>query len=141
MESRRKWSSPGGQSKRFCSSNADLVLTWHKGKQNTLTLHGKDGDLVRDKCILLCSQNNQYLLSPTLEVHEANTQSQSSVFNGIECALDESKISNITSQLSTVLPDKASQTENLIAGIYNCNCYYRVYAADLEGVKLDLLIL
>ena len=57
-----KWSSPGGQSKRFCSSNADLVLTWHKGKQNTLILHGKDGDLVRDKCILLCSQNNQYLL-------------------------------------------------------------------------------
>ena len=81
---------------------------------------------------------NTLILSTTLKVHEANTQSQSNVYNGIDCTLDESKISNIASQLSTVFLNKASQMENIKAGIYNCNC--RVYAADLEGVKLDLLI-
>ena len=30
-----KWSSPGGQTKKFTSTNADLVLTWYKGKRNT----------------------------------------------------------------------------------------------------------
>ena len=72
------------------------------------------------------------------QIHNLN---QACLMGLSACALDDSKISTITSQLSTVLPDKASQTENLIAGIYNCNCYCRVYAADLEGVKLDLLIL
>ena len=31
-----KWCSPGGYSKKFISSNAELTLTWHQGKQNTL---------------------------------------------------------------------------------------------------------
>jgi hypothetical protein len=50
-----------------------------------------------------------------LKVNEANTQSQSSVYNGIDCALDESEISNITSQLSTVVLNRTSQTENIKA--------------------------
>jgi hypothetical protein len=36
-------------------------------------------------------------------------------YNGIDCALDESEISNITSQLSTVVLNRTSQTENIKA--------------------------
>ena len=49
-----KWCSPGGYSKKFISSNAELTLTWHQGKQNTLLFQGKDGNLVRDKFVSLC---------------------------------------------------------------------------------------
>ena len=37
------------------------------------------------------------------------------MYNGIDCALDESEISNITSQLSTVVLNRTSQTENIKA--------------------------
>ena len=47
-----KWTSPGSQSKRFTCSNADLILTWYPGKQNSLSFQGKDGYTLRDKCIL-----------------------------------------------------------------------------------------
>lgn len=30
-----KWSSPGGGSKKFTSTNANLSITWYYGKQNT----------------------------------------------------------------------------------------------------------
>ena len=51
-----KWTSPGGQSKRFTSSNADLTLTWYSGKQNSLSFQGKDGYALRDKCVLYCEE-------------------------------------------------------------------------------------
>ena len=49
-----KWRSPGGYTKKFISSNAELTLTWHQGKQNTLMFQGKDGNFIRDKLISLC---------------------------------------------------------------------------------------
>jgi hypothetical protein len=49
-----KWCSPGGGSKRFTSSNAELTLTWYSGKQNTLLFQGKDGNLIRDGCVKFC---------------------------------------------------------------------------------------
>ena len=32
----RKWTSPGGQAKRFTSSNTDLIFTWYPGKQTNV---------------------------------------------------------------------------------------------------------
>jgi hypothetical protein len=31
-----KWTSPGGNSKKFKNSNSDLTITWYYGKQKTL---------------------------------------------------------------------------------------------------------
>ena len=49
-----KWCSPGGYSKKFISSNAELTLTWYQGKLDTLLFQDKDGNLVGDKCVSLC---------------------------------------------------------------------------------------
>jgi hypothetical protein len=38
-----RWRSPGGKSKQFNSTNADLSITWYPGKQNSLSFQGKDG--------------------------------------------------------------------------------------------------
>ena len=51
---RGKWSSPGGGSKRFKSTNAKLNITWYHKKQNSLLFQGKDGNSLREKCILAC---------------------------------------------------------------------------------------
>ena len=59
-----KWSSPGGQSKKFSNANSDLVLTWHKGKLKSVLFKGRDGVLVRDQCILLCKHETQSILKP-----------------------------------------------------------------------------
>jgi hypothetical protein len=61
-----KWSSPGGQSEKFSSTNSDLVVTWHKGKAKSVLFKGRDSVLVRDRCILLCEQATQSMLKPHL---------------------------------------------------------------------------
>jgi hypothetical protein len=74
-----KWSSPGGQTKKFTSTNADLLLTWYKGKQNTLIFQGKDVDIVRDRCIFVCKQESHLNLNQShnrLSVMKLNTLSQ-----------------------------------------------------------------
>lgn len=38
-----KWTSPGGNSRRFTSLITDMCLTWYYSKQNTLLFQGKTG--------------------------------------------------------------------------------------------------
>ena len=42
-----KWSSPGGKSKKFVSSDLDLIVTWYYGKQGSLLFRGEHADIVR----------------------------------------------------------------------------------------------
>jgi hypothetical protein len=49
-----KWTSPGGNSKKFKSSNSDLTVTWYYGKQKTLLFQGKEGYLFREFLINIC---------------------------------------------------------------------------------------
>ena len=49
-----KWTSPGGNSKKFKSSNSDLTITWYYGKQKTLLFQGKEGYLFREFLINIC---------------------------------------------------------------------------------------
>ena len=60
-----EWSSSGGQS-TFSSTNCDFILTWRKGKAKSMLFKGKDGALVRDRCILLCKQVTQFMLESQL---------------------------------------------------------------------------
>ena len=41
------WKLPGGNAKQFKSSTFDFTLTWYPGKQNSILLHGKDGELFK----------------------------------------------------------------------------------------------
>jgi hypothetical protein len=153
-----KWSSPGGQTKKCTSTNADLVLTWYKGKQNTLNFQGKDGDLVRDRCIYVCKQESHLKSkSQSLECdetkHSQSTISNASsdpntVYKNVNTVTDtvglvKSKLdkqNSIHHRLAPVLINNFSQTEQ-IAFSNNCGCSCRVLAAELEGVKLELVIM
>ena len=46
-----KWSSPGGTSRRFTSSNSDLSIIWYHNKQKTLLFQGRKGDNLKTQLI------------------------------------------------------------------------------------------
>ena len=45
------WKSPGEYAKQFKSSTFDFILNWYPGKQNSILVHGKHGELF--KAVLL----------------------------------------------------------------------------------------
>ena len=72
-----KWCSPGGGSKRFTSSNAELLtLTWYSGKQNTLLFQGKDGNLIRDGCVIFCQTRDGVMKSSCKQVQALSKNSE-----------------------------------------------------------------
>ena len=71
-----KWCSPGGGSKRFTSSNAELTLTWYSGKQNTLLFQGKDGNLIRDGCVKFCQTRDGVMKSSCKQVQALSKNSE-----------------------------------------------------------------
>lgn len=53
-----KWTSPGGKSKKFTSSLANLTMTWYYGKQRSLLFQGKSGDELKATLIQICEQKS-----------------------------------------------------------------------------------
>ena len=53
LQQRGKWSSPSGTAKAFKSRDTKLTLTWYHGKNQTLSLQGKDSPVLKAKLINL----------------------------------------------------------------------------------------
>ena len=122
-----KWRSPGGYTKKFIGSNAELTLTWHQGKQNTLMFQGKDGNFIRDKLISLCRAQ-----SCTSKLNHGQEQALS-IDTGIPTLKD------VISKSVQVCQDSLQNYS--INYSSNCRCACGVLAADVEVVKLDITIL
>ena len=147
-----KWSSPGGQSKKLSSTNSDLVLTWHKGKLKSVLFKGRDGVLVRDQCILLCKHVTQSILKPQLpdsgqtNVNTSVCGSPNLPDENVKVATDFASLVE-TTQNKTVcrsapdFVDCQCQTEQIELNSNNCGCSCGIIAAELEGMKLELVIL
>lgn len=58
------WLSPGGNYKRFNSSNSDLILTWNL-ELGTLTFKGKVGDSLKELFINMCTMKESMPASGT----------------------------------------------------------------------------
>ena len=147
-----KWSSPGGQSKKLSSTSSDLVLTWHKGKLKSVLFKGGDGVLVRDQCILLCKHVTQFILKSQLP-DSSQTNVNTSVCGSpnlpdenVKVATDFASLVEAT-QNKTVcrsapdFVDCQCQTEQIKLNNNNCGCSCGIIAAELEGMKLELVIL
>ena len=122
-----KQCSPGGYSKKFISSNAELTLTWHQGKQNTLLFQGNDGNLVRDNCVSLCrvqsctsklSHGQEQVLSIDSEISMPTNDAISKSVQVCEDSLQNYSINYLSNFL--------------------CSC--GVLAAEVEGARLDITI-
>ena len=138
-----KWCSPGGGSKRFTSSNAELTLTWYSGKQNTLLFQGKDGNLIRDGCVKFCQTRDGVMKSSCKQVQalSKNSELQRDLIAQNILESEPTSISRPANQVdaaSQVCLDIIGDNSNYLS---NCHCSCGVLAADVEGVKLDITIL
>ena len=138
-----KWCSPGGGSKRFTSSNAELTLTWYSGKQNTLLFQGKDGHLIRDGCVKFCQTRDGVMKSSCKQVQalSKNSELQRDLIAQNILESEPTSISRPANQVdaaSQVCLDIIGDNSNYMS---NCRCSCGVLAGDVEGVKLDITIL
>lgn len=152
---RGKWSSPGGGSKRFKSTNADVTITWYFKKQNTLLFQGRDGYLLRDKCVHICQTREQHDLKPPDKSNELANESFGALDSSFNLsARKTTKSEDVNETVATTTPTKGSPEFeakskadfiNLIddysSSSSGCRCSCGVLAAELEGVKLDVVIL
>ena len=128
-----RWKSPGGKSKQFVSSDFDLVMTWHPGKQNTLLFNGKDGELVRKFLISTLNTSTDTLNRMSVEFithmnNEATTKPN--VLFEDDTPSDQ--------HYSKVRPKPIYQESSSIS---QCDCKCGLLAAEIEGIKLDMVIM
>ena len=147
---RGKWSSPGGDSKRFKSTNANLSITWYYKKQNTLLFQGKDGNSLREKCILVCQMRS---LSKPKSPKKANVRENILLVSpdGPACSsvdINAKTVAGATvtsTSNSSGYEDKAKTNSDSIntnsSLLTSCHCLCGSLATELEGVKLDIVIL
>jgi hypothetical protein len=136
----------------------DLSITWYPGKHNSLTLHGEESLAVTEMLINVCklltngectdgsklsSNGNGGLL---VNVRESDSVSANAVnsINSRETAMTPTVevLAEMPTQASTNDSKVSSNTcaSNIMQGLQNvCRC--DVLAADLEGVKLDIVIM
>ena len=147
-----KWTSPGGISKKFTSSNAELSLTWHSGKQNSLLFQDKDGYALREKRVFFCEKEGRLVNSESstavfeqereIMCFKASAGSASVASkiaaSAIACSLPSCQILvGSTSVLNTTV-NNCTQTPFQLT---RCNCSCGLLLAELEGMKLDIEIL
>lgn len=122
-----KWLTPGGNTKQFKSSNGNVIINWYNKKQQTLNFQGRDGPALRDSLVELVRKKpgtSVDLQGPELLVSTEQTMQPCLAVEAISC-----------NRNSGILIDDESPP----------NCTQErpnpETSADIEGLKLDLLIL
>ena len=118
-----KWSSPGGATKTFKSDNNRLTITWYRGKESTLVFQGKDGPLLKEQLVNLFQRNEA------------------------QKPIDDAD--SLLSANSTALQSGGQGRKQQVmaagegSGLDNCDCngLSRELFAEMEGIKLELVIL
>ena len=131
LQQQGKWSSPGGSMKQFKSTDKNIIINWYSKKQQTLCFQGRDGPILRDRLVKLVynmpgmTTNMLNLNTSTVAVQtESQTMSPSALSKG-----------SYTNDIQQTSPGREGQ-ESLLQ-----ERQYSVMNTDIEGLKLDLLIL
>ena len=131
LQQQGKWSSPGGNMKQFKSTNKNLIINWYSKKQQTLCFQGRDGPTLKDKLVQLV-QNMPGITTNMLDSNTSTIAVQTESQTMSPSTLSEV---SYTSGIRQTSADREGQ-ESLIQ-----ERSYSVMIADIEGLKLDLLIL
>ena len=127
LKLRGKWLTPGGNTKQFKSSNGNVMINWYNKKQQTLNFQGRDGPALRDNLVELV--RNKPGTSVDLQGPEILVSTEQAMQ---PCLAAEA---NSCHRNSGILIDDESPP----------NCTQErpnpETSADIEGLKLDLLIL
>lgn len=137
---RGKWSSPGGNSKKFKCNNLDIVVTWYHKKQQTLLFQGKSGYRLKEELINLIGSRVNANEETTVEEVENKDVSSPSILS----SNSPFTISTVRSN-DQIEPTGESKVDGHPADRFGslnlCSCPCRELVAEIEGVKLDIAIL
>ena len=110
--------------KQFKSTNKNLIINWYSKKQQTLCFQGRDGPTLKDKLVQLI----QNMPGMTTNILDSNTST-------IAVQTERKTMSPSTFCIRQTSADREEQ------GSLIQERSYSVMIADIEGLKLDLLIL
>ena len=127
LQKQGKWTSPGGNMKQFKSTDKNLVINWYSKKQQTLCFQGRDGPTLKDRLAQLV-QNMPEMTTNTPDSNTSTTAAQTESQTMSPSTLSEDFIR----QTSADRVEQESSTEERSNSMVS---------ADIEGLKLDLLIL
>ena len=123
LKQQGKWSSPGGNSKQFKSSVNNLTITWYSKKQLTLAFQGRAGPVLKGSLTKLVRDNAGRTDSTGSNVSSTVEQVNPLLFEANDIYANQPRVAEAGPVFSS---QERSNTE---------------LVADLEGIKLDLLIL
>ncbi|XP_068757833.1 contactin-2-like [Montipora capricornis] len=123
-----KWLTPGGNTKQFKCSNGNVIINWYSKKQQTLNFQGRDGPALKDKLMELIHKKPRNIA----ETQDANSLSSTEQSSQPSTLLQETDSGESNFQTST-------DGESLLNGSEKRPNSEII--ADIEGLKLDLLIL
>ena len=157
------WSSPGGNAKKFTCLNSDLTITWYARKQNTLVLHGDASLALANTLITVCgapTTSNEFTAKPNAV--EDGELSDNICMPTISSVIEQRHNNNTNAVTADSIVDTTTEIPNqsfksdvhseklkVRSNSFPCNvvhdfehgCQCRLLAADLEEVKLDMVIM
>ena len=118
LKQQGKWLTPGGNTKQFKSSNGNVIINWYNKKHQTLTFQGRDGPALKEKLVELVQKKTDLQFPDPLVSTEQTKQASTKQTNRQTSTINENPSVNCTHER----PNPKIVT-------------------DIEGLKLDLLIL
>ena len=112
-----KWTAPGGNSKRFKSQSGQFQVTWYFKKRLTLLFEGALGEEL------------------AIRLKEMLNSSQDNVAESALVAEGKDGVSELEAEVPTSM-----HAEN-VSPTVTCSCSCREIQADMEGIKLDMVIM
>lgn len=146
-----KWSAPGGGSKQFRSENGEFVLTWYCKKQKTLVFQGGDGNAFKEKLIQHCVSTTHLpdmqsrALSSQIDLLSSSPESKledEPTSQPVIVGMEELKrvVKTMDKGTSTSIDDCFELINSSSHGCCD-SCPCRTLTTDIEGIKLDIVIL
>ena len=131
IEQPGNWLSPGGKYKKFTSSNSDFIFTWNY-ELGTLSFKCEMGDRLKELFITVCT---------TRKSLPADRSGFEPVALNNDKPLSVSRTKTKAARVST--DNDSARSSNHVSSVQKskCDCQCGLLAAELEGVKLDLVIL
>ncbi len=149
--------------KKFTCRNSDITITWYARKQNTIVLHGNRSLILKNILIKVCKvlttiNEGMTNTSPVKdgELSKDNCMSAVNSSTGFRNTNDiAGEVVNTASDMPTGSPEKSLKNDvyaekpKVRSNSYSCNvvhnfehgCQCGILAADLEGMKLDMVIM
>ena len=123
IEQPSNWLSPGGKYKKFTTSNSDLIFTWNY-ELGTLSFKGEMGDRLKELFITVCT------MGKSLPAVALNNDKPLSV------SRTKTKAARVS------IDNDSARSSNHVSSVQKskCDCQCGLLVAELEGVKLDLVI-